>query len=71
MARNSAISLYGTGTLSVLLELLLQLLVMEDVLSSDPTRESRSDFPFSRQGRTIFVLLLYLGHMGNSTVMVF
>ena len=29
---------------------------MEDVLSSDPTRGSRFDFPFSRPGRTIFVL---------------
>ena len=36
----------------------LQLLVMEDVLSSDPTRGSCFDFPFSRPGRTTFVLLL-------------
>ena len=27
----------------------LQLLVMEEVLSSDPSRASRSDFPFSGQ----------------------
>ena len=26
---------------------------MEDGLSSDATRESRSDFPFSRSGRTM------------------
>ena len=45
----------------------LQLLVMEEVLSSDPTRESRYDLPFSRPGRTAVVLLLYLGHMGNLT----
>ena len=29
-----------------------QLLVMGDGLSSDPTRGSRSDFPFSRPGKT-------------------
>ena len=49
------------------LEWLLQLLVMEEGLSSDPTRGSRCDFPVSRPGRTTFVLLLYLGHMGNVT----
>ena len=45
----------------------LQLLVMKEVLSSDSTRGSRSDFLFSRPGRTTFVLLLYLGHMGSLT----
>ena len=29
---------------------------MEDGLSSDPTRGSRSDFPFNWPGRTIFCL---------------
>ena len=42
-------------------------LVMEKVLSSDPTRGSRHDFSFSRSERTTFVLLLYLGHMENLT----
>ena len=36
----------------------LQLLVMEDVIFSDPTRGSRYDFPFSRPGTTTFVLLI-------------
>ena len=35
----------------------LQLLVMEEVLSLDPTRESRHDFPCGRPGRTTFVLI--------------
>ena len=46
------------------LESLLQLLVMEDGLSSDPTRGSRSDFPFSRPGRT--TLCLSFGEIGQN-----
>ena len=34
----------------------LQLSVMEEFLSSHPPRGSRADFPFSRPGRTTFVL---------------
>ena len=48
-------------------EVALRLLVMEEVLFPDPTRRIRYDFLFSRPGRTTFVLLLYLGHMGNLT----
>ena len=40
----------------------LELLVMGDSLSSDPTRGSRSDFPFSRPGRTtLYLIRLVLG----------
>ena len=42
----------------------LQLLVMEDVISSDPKRGSCYDFLFIRLGRTTFVSWLCLGHMG-------
>ena len=48
----------------------LQLLVIEDVTFFVSTRGSRYDFPFSWRGRTTFVLLLCLGHMGNLTVVV-
>ena len=48
----------------------LELLVMEEILSFDPTRGSCYDFPFNSPGRTTFVLLLYLGHMGNLTGVV-
>ena len=41
------------------LELLLQLFVMVDGLSSNSIRRSRSDFPFSRPGRTALCVLMY------------
>ena len=40
---------------------------MEEVLSSDPTRGNRHDFPLRRPGKTAFVLLLYLGHIMDLT----
>ena len=49
---------------------ILQLLVMEEVLSSDPTRGSRYDVPCSRPERTTFVLLLCLGHIEYLTGVV-
>ena len=36
----------------------LQLLVMEEVISSDPTRGSRYNFPFSRPGSMTFVFII-------------
>ena len=40
------------------MKLLGRMLVMGDSLSSDPTRESHSDFSLSRLGKTTFCLIV-------------
>ena len=45
----------------------LQLLVMEEALPSNPTRGCRHDFPFSRPGRTTFDLLFIKFNTNSSS----